>query len=72
MRSSGTTVYNWERVYTMLRDPVCGKKVNRNKVQIKIKRGNEIYYLCCPLCQKEFERNPEKYLRNIRQAEPAR
>ncbi len=45
----------------MLRDPVCGKKVNPNKAHIQIEYKSETYYLCCPLCQSEFEKNPEKY-----------
>lgn len=42
-------------------DPVCGKKINRNKSHIVIEyKGNE-YFLCCPQCQAEFEKSPEKY-----------
>ncbi len=44
------------------RDPVCGKRVNRNKAHIVIEYKGGEYLLCCPLCQAEFERNPEKYL----------
>jgi YHS domain-containing protein len=47
------------------RDPVCGKKINRNKVHAKVKYNNETYYLCCPLCQSEFEKDPEKYIKEI-------
>lgn len=47
----------------MDRDPVCGKKMNRNKAYITIKYNGVNYYLCCPLCQSEFEKNPEKYAR---------
>ncbi len=46
----------------MDRDPVCGKKMNRNKAHFTIKYNNTNYYLCCPLCQKEFEQDPEKYV----------
>ncbi len=42
-------------------DPVCGKRVNANKAHIIIEYENEEYLLCCPLCQREFERNPKKY-----------
>ncbi|VAX27811.1 hypothetical protein MNBD_IGNAVI01-220 [hydrothermal vent metagenome] len=45
------------------RDPVCGRKMNPNKSHAKIKYGGEIYYLCCPLCQSEFEKEPDKYIR---------
>ncbi|WP_186408642.1 YHS domain-containing protein [Candidatus Accumulibacter aalborgensis] len=44
------------------RDPVCGKRINRNKAHITLQyKGNE-YLLCCPICQAEFERDPERYL----------
>ncbi len=36
-------------------DPVCGKRMSRNNEQISIMYKDEIYYLCCPLCQREFE-----------------
>lgn len=45
------------------RDPVCGKRMNRNKAHITIRFENQDYLLCCPLCQTEFERHPEKYAR---------
>lgn len=45
----------------MLRDPVCGKKINPNKAYVQIEYKNEMYYLCCPLCQSEFEKEPDKY-----------
>ncbi len=43
-------------------DPVCGKKMNVNKAHIVIDYQGEEYYLCCPLCQREFEQNPQKYI----------
>ncbi|MBS1260869.1 MAG: Copper-transporting P-type ATPase [Calditrichaeota bacterium] len=49
-----------------LRDPVCGRKVNRNKAHIVITVNGEEYVLCCPKCQSEFEKNPERYLRRER------
>jgi YHS domain-containing protein len=45
------------------RDPVCGKRINRNKAHIVVEYKGQDYLLCCPLCQSEFERIPEKYLR---------
>ncbi len=45
------------------KDPVCGKKMNPNKSYVIIKYDKEIYYLCCPLCQAEFEKDPTKYIR---------
>ena len=43
------------------RDPVCGKKINRQKAQILIKHEGYGYFLCCPLCQSEFEQNLDIY-----------
>ncbi len=40
----------------------CNKRVNRNKAYITIEYGGEDYLICCPLCQSEFEKNPEKYI----------
>ena len=50
------------KTHNTQRDPVCGKKVNANKAYAKVKIGKEIYYLCCPLCQSEFENNPNRYI----------
>lgn len=50
-----------------LRDPVCGKKINRNKAHAIIKYEGYDIYLCCPRCQAEFESDPKKYLRNLNQ-----
>jgi YHS domain-containing protein len=47
----------------MDRDPVCKRKMNRNKAYVTIQYNGETYYLCCPLCQAEFEKDPEKYLK---------
>jgi len=44
-------------------DPVCGKRMNPNKAHVVIHYEGVDYYLCCPLCQKEFEQNPDKYLK---------
>lgn len=43
-------------------DPVCGRKINRNRAYVRLKYKNETYYLCCPICQSEFEKDPEKHL----------
>lgn len=41
----------------------CGMKINRNKAHIQIDYDGETYLACCPLCQSEFEKNPEKYIK---------
>lgn len=45
------------------RDPVCGKRVNRNKAHMTLEYKRKEYVLCCPVCQAAFEREPEKYVR---------
>lgn len=42
---------------------MCGKRVNRNKAHIVIEYKGREFLLCCPVCQAEFERDPEKYHR---------
>ena len=46
----------------MPRDPVCGRKMNRNKAYAVVRHRGVDYLLCCPRCQAEFEDSPEKYL----------
>jgi YHS domain-containing protein len=45
----------------MLKDPVCGKRMNRNKAHIVIEYAGVNYFLCCSQCQSEFERKPQAY-----------
>ena len=47
----------------MDRDPVCKRKMNRNKAYMTIEFRGKKYYLCCPLCQAEFEKDPDKYIK---------
>ncbi|NOZ26661.1 MAG: YHS domain-containing protein [Chloroflexi bacterium] len=47
----------------MLRDPVCGRRINRGRAHVAIEYEKVIYYLCCPRCQAEFEAAPERYAR---------
>ena len=47
----------------MDRDPVCRRKMNRNKAYVTIEYRGEKYLLCCPLCQAEFEKDREKYIK---------
>jgi YHS domain-containing protein len=52
-----------EEVITMLKDPVCGKRINRHRAQAAIEHEGTVYYVCCPLCQTQFERDPARYAR---------
>ncbi len=49
----------------MKRDPVCGKRMNKNKAHVIIEYEGKEYLICCPLCQAEFERNPKKYVSRL-------
>jgi len=48
---------------TLYKDPVCGKRVNRQKAHIALDYEGYTYFLCCPLCQRTFEEDPSKYAR---------
>jgi YHS domain-containing protein len=47
----------------MLTDPVCGKRIKRQRAHIAIDFRGVTYYLCCPRCQTDFERAPDKFAR---------
>jgi YHS domain-containing protein len=47
-------------------DPVCGKRLNRNKAHIEIEYRGQQFLLCCPKCQAEFELDPMKYVRDAK------
>ena len=47
----------------MLTDPVCGKRVKRQRAHVAIDYHGITYYLCCPRCQTDFERAPDKFAR---------
>ncbi len=48
------------------RDPVCGRKMNKNKAYVVIHLDQEEYYLCCPRCQAEFEKDSQKYINKVK------
>ena len=43
-------------------DPVCRKKINKNKASYIYNFKNEQFLICCPVCQSEFESNRKKYM----------
>ncbi len=47
----------------LIKDPVCGKRIYRNKAHVVVEYRGQDYLLCCPVCQSEFEKGPERYLR---------
>ena len=38
----------------MIKDPVCGKRINRGKAHAMIEYEHVQYFLCCPLCRAQF------------------
>jgi YHS domain-containing protein len=55
----------------MHRDPVCGRKMNRNKAYAVVEYNGKEYLLCCPLCQSKFERAPDKYVSESKRSDKA-
>ena len=47
--------------YSNTVDPVCGMAVPASQAG-KVEYKGQTYYLCCPLCQAEFEKCPDKYV----------
>lgn len=47
----------------LVKDPVCGKRLQRGKAHIVIEHEGVNYYLCCPRCQTDFENNLKLYAR---------
>lgn len=45
-------------------DPVCGMEVDPAKAIHKTVYKGKIYYFCSSMCKKEFERDPENYLKH--------
>ncbi len=43
-------------------DPVCRRKINKNKAFFVYIYGNEHYLLCCPVCQSKFEKDTKGYM----------
>jgi YHS domain-containing protein len=46
----------------MPKDPVCGMIVDEEKTAAELSYKGAVYYFCAPGCQKEFAKEPEKYL----------
>ena len=46
----------------LVKDPVCGMKVDPSKTEYQAEHHGTTYYFCCDGCQSMFEAAPEKYL----------
>jgi Cu+-exporting ATPase len=47
-------------------DPVCGREVKPGRGQGPLQHGGREYHFCCPGCQLEFARDPERHLRPVK------
>ncbi len=45
--------------------PVSGEKIKKTKTEmggpVKIEHNGKMYGLCCPMCIKDFKKDPDKY-----------
>jgi Cu+-exporting ATPase len=46
-----------------LKDPVCGMEVTYDTAQARSEYNGQTYYFCSIDCKEQFDRNPEKYVR---------
>ena len=47
----------------MFKDPVCGMEVDPKEAAGKLEYNGETYYFCGPGCKRDFDKNPEKFVR---------
>ncbi len=45
-------------------DPVCGMEVNPNEAARTSEYKGNTYYFCAPGCKRDFDKDPEKYLKS--------
>jgi len=51
-------------------DPVCGMKVEPEEAHARIEHEGYVIYFCSENCEKEFKKNPKKFLAAIRKERP--
>jgi len=51
-------------------DPICKMEVDEKTVKFKSEYKEKIYYFCAPGCKKEFDDNPEKYIKKVEKSQP--
>ena len=44
-------------------DPVCGMEVDPQNAAATLEYQGQTYYFCAEGCKRQFEQNPEQYLR---------
>jgi YHS domain-containing protein len=50
----------------MAKDPVCGMNVEESKAAATSTYGGQTYYFCAKVCNENFDKDPEKYLKKGR------
>jgi len=53
-------------------DPVCGMQVTRETAGGQSTYQGQIYYFCSMADKETFDKNPEKYVKPVKEPEPAR
>ena len=48
----------------MAKDPVCGMNVDEKKAAGMAVHNGKTYYFCSPTCKENFEKAPDKYVRD--------
>jgi YHS domain-containing protein len=52
-------------VFGKAKDPVCGMKVKKVEAPAVFDYKGKRYYFCAEACKERFEKEPEKYIKNI-------
>lgn len=47
----------------MEKDPVCGMDVDPKTTNAKSTYQGKTYYFCSPGCKRDFDRDPQKYIK---------
>jgi YHS domain-containing protein len=45
-------------------DPVCGMEVDPKTAAGKSTYQGKVYYFCSPGCEKDFDKEPDKYIKD--------
>ncbi len=51
--------------WDMEKDPVCGMDVDPKNAAGKSEYQGETYYFCSPGCKKDFDKEPQKYIKPL-------
>jgi len=46
-----------------VKDPVCGMEIDKEEAAATYEYKGKIYYFCALGCKEEFEKDPERYLK---------